>query len=71
MEKYNDFMKDFENYLYAIKNLSAQYIKKINQTITQFLDFINIYKFDNSSILSIRLEIVQFSIISFNFLLET
>ena len=47
MEKYNDFMKDFENYLYAIKNLSAQYIKKINQTITQFLDFINIYKFDN------------------------
>ena len=29
MEKYNDFMKDFENYLYAIKNLSAQYIKKI------------------------------------------
>ena len=47
MEKYNDFMTDFENYLLVIKNLSGQYIKKIKQTITQFLDFINIYKFDN------------------------
>ena len=47
MEKYNDFMTDFENYLLVIKNLSEQYIKKIKQTITQFLDFINIYKFDN------------------------
>lgn len=47
MENYNDFMTDFENYLLVIKNLSGQYIKKIKQTITQFLDFINIYKFDN------------------------
>ena len=47
MEKYNDFMTDFENYLYVIKNLSEQYIKKIKQTINQFLNFINIYKFDN------------------------
>lgn len=47
MEKYNDFMTDFENYLLVIKNLSEQYIKKIKQTTTQFLDFINIYKFDN------------------------
>ena len=47
MEKYNEFIKDFENYLYAIKNLSGQYIKKTTQTITQFLNFINKYKFDN------------------------
>lgn len=47
MENYNEFITDFENYLYAIKNLSNQYVKKIKQTITQFLDFINIYKFDN------------------------
>lgn len=47
MEKYNEFIEDFENYLYAIKNLSNQYIEKIKQTINQFLNFINIYKFDN------------------------
>ncbi len=47
MENYNEFITDFENYLYVIKNLSSQYIKKITQTITQFLNFINIYKFDN------------------------
>ena len=44
MEKYNEFIKDFENYLYAIKNLSGQYIKKTTQSITQFLNFINKYK---------------------------
>lgn len=47
MEYYNEFITEFENYLYAIKNLSSQYVKKITQTITQFLDYINIYKFDN------------------------
>lgn len=47
MENYNEFMSDFENYLYAIKNLSSQYVKKMVQTISQFLGFINKYKFDN------------------------
>ena len=47
MENYSEFITDFENYLYAIKNLSRQYVSKILQTITQFLDFVNIYKFDN------------------------
>jgi site-specific recombinase XerD len=47
MEKYSEFITDFENYLYAIKNLSSNYVSTIKQTISQFLDFINIYKFDN------------------------
>ena len=47
MEKYSVFITDFENYLYAIKNLSINYVSTIKQTISQFLNFINIYKFDN------------------------
>ncbi len=47
MEKYSVFITDFENYLYAIKNLSINYVSTIKQTISQFLNFINIYKFDS------------------------
>ena len=47
MESYNEFMEDFKNYLIAIKNLSNDTIIKMFETVKQFLDYINIYKFDN------------------------
>lgn len=43
---YKEFISDFTNYLYAIKNLSELYVKGIVGTVHQFLEFINIYKFD-------------------------
>ena len=47
MENYNEFMEDFKNYLIAIKNLSESSVKKIFQTVQQFLGYINNYKFEN------------------------
>lgn len=44
---YEEFMSDFANYLYAIKNVSDLYIKNIKTTVSQFLKYINIYKYDN------------------------
>lgn len=45
--KYKDYISDFKNYLYAVKNLSELYVSNIIGTITQFLEFVNLYKFDN------------------------
>lgn len=44
---YNEFIEDFKNYIYAIKNLSELYVNSMVCTIKQFLDFINTYKFDD------------------------
>jgi site-specific recombinase XerD len=44
---YREFIADFTNYLSAIKNLSELYVKGIVQTVYQFLDYMNTYKFDN------------------------
>ena len=41
------FVKDFSNYLIAIKNLSKTYITNMTVTIEQFLEFINVHKFKN------------------------
>ena len=41
------FLEDLSNYLSAIKNYSAIYIKNMTITIKQFLEFINIHKFKN------------------------
>lgn len=41
------FIKDFSNYLIAIKNLSQTYITNMTVTIEQFLEFINVHKFGN------------------------
>jgi site-specific recombinase XerD len=40
------FITDFSNYLIAIKNFSAIYVKNMAITIQQFLYFINIHKFN-------------------------
>ena len=45
--KYKDYISDFKSYLYAIKNLSDLYVNNIIGTVSQFLSFINAYKFDN------------------------
>lgn len=41
------FLIDFSNYLIAIKNYSGIYVKNMLITIQQFLDFINVHKFNN------------------------
>ena len=41
------FMNDFSDYLIGIRNLSKIYIKNMNITIKQFLEFINTHKFKN------------------------
>lgn len=41
------FLTDFSNYLIAIKNYSGIYVKNMLITIQQFLDFINVHKFNN------------------------
>lgn len=43
---YQDFISEFKNYLFAIKNLSELYVKGIVGTIHQFLEYMNVYKFD-------------------------
>ena len=59
--KYNDYISDFKNYLYAIKNLSDVYARNIVVTVSQFLSFINSYKFDNkySSVEEIELNDIR------------
>lgn len=47
MENYNDFMEDYKNYLYAIRNLSEGSIKKVYQTVKQFLEYLITFKFEN------------------------
>lgn len=42
-----DFLKDFNNYLVAIKNMSIAYVKNMSGTILQFLEYINTHKLDN------------------------
>lgn len=44
------FLTDFSNYLIAIKNYSCIYVKNMLITIQQFLDFINVHKFNNNII---------------------
>ena len=46
MENYNDFMEDYKNYLYAIRNLSEGSIKKVYQTVKQFLEYLITFKFE-------------------------
>jgi len=41
------YVKEFANYLVAIRNLSQVYIKNMTVTISQFLEFINIHTFKN------------------------
>lgn len=43
---YQSFISDFTSYLFAIKNLSELYVKGIVGTIHQFLEYINVYKFN-------------------------
>ena len=47
MEKYNDFMEDYKNYLYAIRNLSEGSIKIVYKTVKQFLEYLITFKFEN------------------------
>ncbi len=41
------FVVDLTNYLIAIKNLSKIYVTNMTVTIEQFLEFINVHKFNN------------------------
>ena len=47
MEKYNDFMEDYKNYLYAIRNLSEGSVKMVYKTVKQFLEYLITFKFEN------------------------
>ena len=42
---YKEFISEFSDYLFAIKNLSELYVSNIIGTVHQFLEYINIYKF--------------------------
>ena len=44
---YQEFMSDFASYLFAIKNLSDLYVKNIKTTVSQFLQYMNVYKYNN------------------------
>lgn len=46
-KKYPNFIKDIKNYLIAIGNYSKLYVENIITTVSQFLEFINEYKFDH------------------------
>lgn len=45
--KYPKFITDFKNYLIAIRNCSNQYVTNIVTTLQQFLNFINVHKYNN------------------------
>lgn len=45
--KYPTFIVDFRNYLIGIKNCSKQYVTNIVTTLQQFLNFINVHKYNN------------------------
>lgn len=45
--KYPDFISDFSDYLIAIKNYSNKYVTNIVTTLQQFLNFINVHKYNN------------------------
>ena len=47
MEKYNDFMEDYKNYLYSIRNLSEGSVKMVYKTVKQFLEYLITFKFEN------------------------
>ena len=47
INNYEEFMSDFAGYLLAIKNLSDLYVKNIKTTVTQFLQYMNVYKYNN------------------------
>lgn len=42
-----EFINNFTNYLLAIKNLSQSYVSNMVVTLKQFINFINIHKFNN------------------------
>ncbi len=56
------FLKNFSNYLIAIKNFSSIYVKNVTITLQQFLDFINVHKYHNkySSIKNIDLNDIRY-----------
>lgn len=43
---YSNYIKNFKDYLSTIKNLSDLYISNIIGTVNQFLEFVNVYKFE-------------------------
>lgn len=45
--KYPKFISEFSDYLIAIKNCSMNYVSNIVTTLQQFLNFINIHKYNN------------------------
>ena len=45
--EYPEFIKDFENYMFAIKNCSDVYIQNTIRTVKQFLEFANSHIFEN------------------------
>ena len=42
-----EFINNFTNYLLAIKNLSQSYVSNMVVTLKQFINFINVHKFNN------------------------
>ena len=70
-----EFINNFTNYLLAIKNLSQSYVSNMVVTLKQFINFINVHKFNNKydDITSISLNdirsIVNSDIYSFIFFL--